>query len=669
MSFLERFFIEDYSFSPYNTYNECIEDIMYITEKKLDLSLKECTINEVIQIEKVINKKLSLTNNSETFPIFNLRKVFYIDDLQLHTILVALLYSKSYKYGEKYSSLSNKFIVCNILTCINSYPYKTENKLWFESYDNTFLNTFFEKPKYSHSSLFEMSLSLKREIINYILGYKLDLPVYMKYLINKSNTEPIYKSIDNCIFNIYGEIGSGRGYFIKNKLYSNFNILSFSFNEFITYSENKNISNEIFYPLYLICKLYDFKLCICDIDINNIDNETLSVLIILFKRLLKYLGSFSIISNSKINSQNSILQELNIIQIKPELPDLKEQLNIWNEFTKDIPKEENINFEEITNIYNLTPYKIKSAINKALYLNNGKLSKNSILEGCENSFTKLLDLGLVRINTSLNWEHLILPKNQKNILKHACNYMNYNYKIYEKWNFKTKFSYGKNLSILMEGAPGTGKTMSACIIGKEIGLPIFQLNTAKIVSKYIGETEKNINTIFDYVEKSNAILFIDEMDTLFSKRTEIKDSHDKYANMETSFLLQKIESYKGVLLLATNFINNIDEAFIRRIKFIVHFSLPEKDERLKIWQSIYPSKVPLDNNIDFDFLATQFKLSGGEIKNIAVKSAFISSYKNEKINMTNILLAIKNEFDKKGKILLSSDLGQYEYLLKNLYSK
>ena len=181
---------------------------------------------------------------------------------------------------------------------------------------------------------------------------------------------------------------------------------------------------------------------------------------------------------------------------------------------------------------------------------------------------------------------------------------------------------GKGLNALFHGSSGTGKTMAAEVIANELKLDLYKIDLSSVVSKYIGETEKNLIKIFKEAETSNSILFFDEADALFGKRSEVKDAHDRYANIEVGYLLQKMEEYEGIVILATNLMKNMDDAFVRRMHFSVEFPFPDEEHRFRIWNTIFPEEAPKDENIDFEFLAKKFKIAGGNIKNIVLCAAF-----------------------------------------------
>lgn len=215
------------------------------------------------------------------------------------------------------------------------------------------------------------------------------------------------------------------------------------------------------------------------------------------------------------------------------------------------------------------------------------------------------------------------------------------------------------------GPPGTGKTMGAQVIARELHLELYKADLSSVMSKYIGETEKNLGALFDEVKKSQSILFFDEADAIFGKRSEVKDAQDKYANAETAYLLQKMEEYDGIVILATNYFQNFDEAFKRRIRFIIEFPLPDAERRLEIWQRVYPKETPVSSEVDFEYLASQFELSGSSIKNIAIAAAFKAAAAGTEVEMSQILGCLREEMKKSGRNLQRDDFGQYYDLIRD----
>lgn len=228
-----------------------------------------------------------------------------------------------------------------------------------------------------------------------------------------------------------------------------------------------------------------------------------------------------------------------------------------------------------------------------------------------------------------------------------------------------KVAYGRGLSILFAGAPGTGKTMCAQVIARQLNMEMYKINISQIVSKYIGETEKNLQAVFAEAKNSNCILFFDECDALFGKRSEVKDSHDRNANVEVAYLLQQIEEYDGVCILATNLIGNIDEAFMRRITYVVHFPFPDRRMREDIYRHMMPPAAPLAEDIDWGFLAEKFELSGGHIKNIVLSAAFMAAGENSPIGMRHLLRAAVGEMKKNEIVVVREELREYADLLED----
>ena len=261
------------------------------------------------------------------------------------------------------------------------------------------------------------------------------------------------------------------------------------------------------------------------------------------------------------------------------------------------------------------------------------------------------------INSCFLWEDLILGEEQKAQMRMVCDQMRYRAVVGEQWGFHKKTPYGRGLSVLFYGPPGTGKTMAAQVMANELGLDLYRIDISQMVSKYIGETQKNISRLFEEAKDINAILFFDEADSLFTKRSETKDSHDRNANAETAHLLQKLEDYEGITILATNYLNNIDDAFKRRIKFMIHIAFPEQEVRLRLWRSILPTEVKCEEELDLEFFAEHFELSGSSIKEILTNAAYLAAAQQRGLMNCDLVEAVKLNYAKYGKILTKNDFG------------
>jgi AAA+ superfamily predicted ATPase len=255
------------------------------------------------------------------------------------------------------------------------------------------------------------------------------------------------------------------------------------------------------------------------------------------------------------------------------------------------------------------------------------------------------------------WSDIVLPDDTLAQLQEICARVAFGPRVLEDWGFDRKLSAGKGVHALFAGPSGTGKTMAAEILANALGLDLYKIDLSGVVSKYIGETEKNLDRIFRAAEDANAILFFDEADALFGKRSEVRDSHDRYANIEISYLLQKMEQYAGIAILATNLRGNLDESFTRRRSFAVYFPFPDEASRRRIWAGIWPSETPMADDVDLDFLTRQFKLSGGNIKNIALAAAFLAATDSSPVGMDHLRRATGREFQKLGKVLSAAELA------------
>jgi SpoVK/Ycf46/Vps4 family AAA+-type ATPase len=223
--------------------------------------------------------------------------------------------------------------------------------------------------------------------------------------------------------------------------------------------------------------------------------------------------------------------------------------------------------------------------------------------------------------------------------------------VYDDWGFGARHGHASGVTVLFSGPPGTGKTMAAGVIARRLGLDLYRIDLSSVVSKYVGETEQNLDRIFAAAEISNAILLFDEADALFGRRTETRDAHDRYANLEVSYLLQRVETYDGVAILASNLRKNIDDAFTRRMRFAIEFPLPGEAERRRIWERVWPEELPLEAGLDAGELAARFDLAGGGIRNVAVAAAFLAAADGGRVRLEHVLQATRREYEKTRRIL------------------
>jgi hypothetical protein len=268
----------------------------------------------------------------------------------------------------------------------------------------------------------------------------------------------------------------------------------------------------------------------------------------------------------------------------------------------------------------------------------------------------------VRIPPRRTWSDIVAhPEQLAQLSELACRYRN-RHVVYETWGFRAVPSAG--LVAVFAGPSGTGKTLAAEVVAGDLGLDLYKIDLSSVVSKYIGETEKNLERIFGAASTGNVVLLFDEADSLFGKRSEVSDAHDRYANIEVSYLLQRLETYDGLVILATNLQRNMDQAFLRRIHVAVEFAVPDEPARRAIWALSFPPSAPTAS-LDLDFLARQFQVSGGSIRNAAVGAAFLAAGSGQAISMELVVLALKRELQKLGRLLTEDEFGCYFELVTN----
>jgi len=265
----------------------------------------------------------------------------------------------------------------------------------------------------------------------------------------------------------------------------------------------------------------------------------------------------------------------------------------------------------------------------------------------------MLDSLAHRTELKANWQDIVLPEQELILLQQIAGQVKQRAKVYVDWGFVRKVNRGLGITALFAGESGTGKTLAAEVLANELHLILYRIDLSSVVSKYIGETEKNLRRLFDAAEDGGAILFFDEADALFGKRSEVKDSHDRYANIEVNYLLQRMEHFRGLAILATNMRSALDIAFIRRLRFIVNFPFPGVADRVLMWQKVFPAQTPLDD-LDYARLA-RVNLTGGSIHNAAINAAFLAAQANQRVSMGAVLTAIRNELIKMDRPINESD--------------
>ncbi|MEM7716036.1 MAG: ATP-binding protein [Cyanobacteria bacterium P01_A01_bin.68] len=356
-----------------------------------------------------------------------------------------------------------------------------------------------------------------------------------------------------------------------------------------------------------------------------------------------------------------------VIIIPFTIPESEQRRKCWiNQLQAAKITIEDKELDILSNRFRLTPDQISDAVITAY--NNSRWQSNTtvfnqifnhLCSAARSQSGHELTTLARKVEPKYSWEDIILHPNQLKQLRDICKEAEYQNLVHQQWGFADKLSLGKGLNVLFSGTPGTGKTMAAEVIAAHLQLDLYKIDLSQIVSKYIGDTEKNLNRIFTAATSSNAILLFDEADALFGKRSEVQDARDRYANIEVGYLLQKMEEYEGIAILTTNTRSNMDEAFERRLRFIIEFQLPDAKNRQLIWQRTFPENAPCSPDLDLEFLAKSFDITGANIRNIALSAAFLAADDGGVIKMVHLVRAMRREYQKMGQILRDKDLGDY----------
>jgi ATP-dependent 26S proteasome regulatory subunit len=351
-----------------------------------------------------------------------------------------------------------------------------------------------------------------------------------------------------------------------------------------------------------------------------------------------------------------------VVPIRFEAPARDQRTRLWSEaLTGDLPADPSAP-AEVALRFRFGRHQVENtvaaAVVQAVVRDSTRkgLSSADLLAAARQQTGHVLDQLATRVTPSHRWDDLVLPEASMRQLRELCDRVIHREQVLDRWGFGTSLSRGKGVNALFSGASGTGKTMGAEIIAGELGLDLFKVRLAGVVSKYIGETERNLDRVFEAAERTDGIVLFDEADALFGKRSEVHDSHDRYANLEISYLLQRMEEYDGIAILSTNLRGNLDHAFVRRLTFNILFPLPDESDRRAIWTRVWPADAPLSPDVDVDLLAARFTLTGGNIRNIALAAAFLAAADGGLVTMRHVLQGVRREYEKLGKTLSEADL-------------
>jgi len=345
-----------------------------------------------------------------------------------------------------------------------------------------------------------------------------------------------------------------------------------------------------------------------------------------------------------------------IWHIERSVPSVKQRSQIWQSLARTRGLE--LNAKDSRRIAATLNYDETDIAATLSLCHKNKVLTGEILSAARRIARREIPNAVRRVEARFTWDDIVLPEEIIKQLMKIPFHVRHAGEVLEEWNYLSRVPYGHGVTALFSGASGTGKTMAAQIIAQDIGVELFQVDLSKLVSKYIGETEKNLESVFEAAEKACAVLLFDEADALFGKRTEIRDAHDRHANVEVAYLLQRMESFAGLAILTTNLRQNLDTAFMRRLRFVIDFPVPKALEREAIWHRVFPADAPLDKDLEFAFLARSLDLTGGNIQQIALRAAFAAVADTSSIGMQHVVQATREELQRlgmKSKEMLLSD--------------
>lgn len=393
-------------------------------------------------------------------------------------------------------------------------------------------------------------------------------------------------------------------------------------------------------------------LCVCDADEEPAERERPGDLPALVE-FLRRARVPTVYTSREPPDWNRFEQPPTVVELP--VPDVPARLSLWQELLPDCD-----GLDVVASRFRLPPGRLVRAAESAR--RQAEIERRAVIasdaaRAVTGQVAQRVSLLGTRIEDRQTWEDVVLPNETLDAIREIVSRARHRHKVLEQWGFQRKLAKGVGLAALFAGPPGTGKTMVAGLIARELGLDLYQIDLSRIVSKYIGETEKNLAQVFDAAEGANVMLLFDEADSLFSKRTEVKSSVDRYSNLEVNYLLQRLERFEGVSILTTNLEGSIDPAFKRRLAFRVLFPLPEAQERVRLWQRMLPAEAEVAGPLDFSKLAGKYEFSGGNIRNAMLRAAYLAAAEDVPISLAHIERAVLLEYRDTGKLVAGGRLG------------
>lgn len=469
------------------------------------------------------------------------------------------------------------------------------------------------------------------------------------------------------IFSYFGDEGSGRKFFVKHFCQKQ-GLQAISINCKKLFVYDYQFVDKAIWAVTRECILTNACCVLDELTFHEEEKDKFyGYMDLAFGKLTAQNLTVFAISREKLQMKEITKDEFTELELPT--PSNQEREECWKYFSQGYGLEAEVELPEMATKFLFTPGKIKAALKHARSLATMQkdilISRSTLFQGCYAQMSSELTQKATKVKANFGFEDIVMNKDQRETLEHAIDQMNFRKKVYDNWNYTQKYPYGRGLSILLFGAPGTGKSMCAQVIAHELNLELYRVDLSKVIDKYVGETEKSISMIFREAKKCNVVLFFDECDTLFAKRSDDGGSNQSSNNNKTALLLQEVEAYDGVSVLATNYKHNIDPAFFRRMKYIVEFQFPDVDTREMLWRTTIPKGTPLGEDVDIRFLAERFEFVGGNIKNCILNAAFLAAADGDgqEVCMKHYLQAVRYEFIKVGKVFTRADFEPYASMI------
>jgi SpoVK/Ycf46/Vps4 family AAA+-type ATPase len=657
-------------------------------------------INRLTHLETQMNRRREISLAQGIYlSLPHLVSMFNLTPFEEQVVVICLAPELDRKYEKLYAYLQDDItrkkpsVDLTLTLLIKNREEKVAARLAFQSQSplSKFLLRFTDSDLEGTTPLISRFLKLDDRIVDFLLGFNnpdhqlenmvklvsdlepelnLNLPKELEQIRGAAQAicEQRVATKQKMIFYCYGPYGAGKKLFAK--LISHDLGLPFLIVDLQKMLNCQISHQELFRLLGREAVLQQAVLCFDNFQALLDEPEKYQADLKYFQDMIDTFSVLTFILGSKPWSLPGFLNEYLFLEVEFKIPPANDRQKLWADFAGEYQLNTGIDWGYLATKFRFTPGQIKDALATARNYTtgnpagDGRISLANLYTACHRQSNRKLGALARKLKPQYTWDEIVLPMEQITQMTDICNQVKYRQLVFGEWGFDQKLSLGKGLNILFSGPPGTGKTMAADVIARDLHLELYKIDLSQVVSKYIGETEKNLAKVFEEAETSNAILFFDEADALFGKRSEVKDAHDRYANIEIGYLLQRMEEYEGIVILATNLNKNMDEAFLRRMHFVVEFPFPGVEQRDQMWRQIFPENAPVAEDIDYQFLAGRLKITGGNIKNIALASAFQAANETGVIGMKHILFAARREYQKIGKAFFKSDLEPYAKLLE-----